>query len=420
MRFGPVYLFYFCLFLLIWIAPIDTSSFIKVVASFILISLLVLISIGKEKGRRLATNQCSNYSSISSVFNFSFTYKNIAVFVAGQLILVMYAGHYYTGLDPVSAVSMYFSGVATYTNYQQWFSDNSLAIFSLSKIPPILSLGVLKLTFVMTLSRLIAFSSEKGIRLIFKVLLVCIPIVLFSIYRGTSFEFFDIGIAVLCFYYLRWQRNLSLYSAPRFRLKNYLYIFGFASILLAIYNYNVQLRYDFNYRVSCSNEFCLDTDALIYQAFPGIGMVLFKITAYFYFGLDYLARFLIHVFDDLSILVELFLPFQGLLQSDFYPKFLCQEGVLRCGPTWSPRLEKEILNLGFLLSSILIMLVAIVYGFIERKLSKTADVELASLYFFMSLYLLSLPVGDFLFVSSANVLSLLAILLLILLKKVKI
>lgn len=419
MKLGPVFLFYWFLLVLVWISPIDTSLFIKVLSTFILFVIATLVFLGEIKGRNLASKETTSNNLVSSLFKFSLTYKNILLVVICQIVLVIYAGRYYTGLDPLTAISMYFSGVATYANYQQWFADNSLADFSLLKIPPILALGILKLTFILILARLIVYSRERGARLISKICLMCLPIILFSIYRGTSFELFDIGIAMLCFFHLRWKAYRAKQGAPRLELKNYIYMVIFVILLLGVYNYNVLLRYNFDYTVSCSNEFCLEKDSLLYTYSPSFALLLFKMSSYFYFGLDYLSRLTVYLFDDLSRLLSFIFPFQGALELNLYPKFLCHETNLKCGPTWSPRLEKEVLNLGLLFTSLLVMFTGLIYGFIEKQVQMRPDVEKTSLYFFVSLYLISLPVGDFLFVSSANLFALLVLLLIIFLKRVR-
>lgn len=390
--YNPVFLFYCGLVVYVLLAPVDVDFELRVIAIFYLLLLFFVFFL---------SSFISTRSESLKVEGFDINFRLLIFLVSLQYLAVFYSGYFYTGIKPLDMIGNVLAGVSNYSLYQEYFKSAEISTFTIYKVFPILSIFYFKLISLYVCY--IATFHVYKFKLMVLVVLSLVPLVIYGLYRGTSFEFFEILVMFLCVVYLRSRFYLN-FKIPVFK------VVLLISTLLFVYSYQVSVRYLHDYRPDCLNEFCYDSDSFLFNYFP----VMYKLSAYFYFGPDYMARWLLH-FSESGEVFSLMLPFYGFF-SGFEPKHLCQYG-LSCGPTWAPDFEIATYHFGIILVFILVGLISY---FQMRFLSAKRYAFVSFLGFYLlTLQLFAFPVGNFLMVSSANKLLLLLLLFLLVCKKFK-
>lgn len=391
--YNPVNIFYFFLLGFIAIVPVDSGFLVKFLALCFVALIWVTYFVGSSLPGSLKVSVSECQIKYRSSYFFSI---NLVVL---QFVLSLYVGYFYTGLTLVEAVTNIFVGISNYSMYQAYFSEAGLMTFGFRKIPPIISYFYVKLVFVLMLySFLVRRQRRLDYLLVF---LAAVPVLTIGLFRGTSIEIFEVLVGIICSVYVK-SRQVGSSSFPVFKT-----LLGAAGIIL-VYSLQVNLRYNFEYVPSCKNEFCYDGESLIYRVLP----VFYMLSSYFYFGPDYMARLFSFSIDN-ALFFDFFLPGNGYLFG-YEGKWLC-ENEIKCGPTWSPDFELAIYNFGVPITFILMLWIS----FFHKKLENSAHFNFVNFlgFFVLTLQLFSLPVGNFLFASSANQLLFIAFLVSFILRK---
>lgn len=389
---SPVGLFYCFLIVFIFVVPVDSGFLIKLISSIYVFILWIGYFIGSSL-------QCKR--KVISYNDFIGKPKNlfaIVFLIFSQLILSIYAGHYYTGLNFYDAFQNLFLGDSNYAIYQAYFNSESLGSFSINKLPAIFSMFYVKLVFIFVLY---FFVVKKDGEYDFLVVLFSVfSIAILAVFRGTNFEFFEILVALICSFYIRSIFNRA-YKFPFFKISI------LASLLVFIYVVQIMFRYKFEYSISCGNAFCYDYESLFHQVLPPISSAFYNLSAYFYFAPDYMARWFIYFLDN-NLFFTVFVPGNGALY-EYSGKWLCGEEFI-CGPTWAPDFEIFTYLLGLPLVGLLIVFL----GYFQKYLKSAAGLSFIDFlgFYLITLQLYALPVGNFLFVSSANQLMLILFIIL--------
>lgn len=391
---NPVGLFYLFLAFFIFIVPVDSGILIKLIT----LLYIFLLWFGYSLGTLLP---CKRKISIQKKF-FKKPKSLFIIFllIFSQIILSIYAGQYYTGLTIQIALQNLIQGNSNYAIYQEYFNTNNLGLLSISKTLPLFSMFYIKFVFIYILYFFVVRKNHKYDFIV--VLFSIFPVIIFAIFRGTSFEFFEVLIALICALYVRSLFNKD-YKFP------FLKISILAAFLVFIYVLQILFRYKFNYTVSCNNAFCYNYDSFLHQLLPTISSTLYKLSGYFYFAPDYIARWFIYFLDN-KLFLTLLIPGNEFLYG-YNGKWLCGEEFI-CGPTWAPDFEIFTYILGLPLTALIIIALA----YFQKYLKKAAGISFID---FLGFYLITLqfyafPVGNFLFVSSANKLMLISFIILFL------
>ncbi len=337
------------------------------------------------------------------------------VVIVLAICLVAYTIKYYTGGDIGSVIRGLAAKESLYNNYQAYFQEENLGVFSFQKIPAILSNALIKFFVLYVYIRTISVSGYinwRGVAYVFSVSIIYLT---FSIARGTSFELFE--LLVLCVFSLMMRSHIHGVKISR---RTLVFVTLFAFFAVALYSYNISARYGFEEVAICSaDQYCLDRGSVLYSLFPFAGDLSFKLSGYFLFGLFYLSQ-LINVLWDSSVQV---------IVSSFFPGMISFIGVdsvglicrrtIDCGAMWIPDLAVIVVNFGFLGAIALIFLL----GFVSRNvlgcIKKYGSFSSIIILYFVFLFMLSLPVGNFISVSSSNVLNLSFAIVLFLYKRFK-
>lgn len=394
-RFEPITLYYIFYVLFAFVAPISDPTTTALPAVILFLAIYLLFRFGAES--------VSPYNGRPAVREAWFITRDsgvlyLAVLLLLSFLLSLYAINFYVGAGVSEMVASISSGQSMYSEYQNHFKESGASDFSMAKIPAILALFYSKLLFLTLCLRAFVLDVDCR-RLKLAAVLAALPVLLFSLARGTSFELFELGFAVMFVIFAK--KTIGQVVHGRVLLGTALV----AVLMVMLYNYNINVRYGFSYYYSCSNSFCFDEDSYVATYAPGLADILFKMSAYFYFGIHYTSNLIGDVVSNPGMLFELFLPLNYLINEEFVPKRLCGS-LLQCGPTWAPDIEVLLYRVGIFGCFIAIFCL----GIFSKRLSPNSSSSVPGLIvlYYIYLYMISLPVGNFVFVSSANTLVLFA------------
>lgn len=380
-------LFFVFLLLLACLAPVkqDISSFLSGFI-FILLTYIVFflgtVAVKRKKSVIVTAGLNSLNDNIKLVFSF-FT-----------IFLAIYAIKVYTGKGGGEVVSTILLGASNYNEYQQYFRDNQLGSFSFTKLGGIISLFLVKLNLLFTI---IDFSLQKpNAKRVVALFFSFIAMIYVSIGRGTSFEIFELLLMIIFFTYTHF-----ILSRKRVSLKSIFILVILLLIGLIFYSNGINARYSGEYTLGTSNELFYDETKGI-AGYKFISIILFQLGNYFLIAPLYLSEFLNRIFLDFESFIIFLLPGAGNI-AGIKPEFLC-EYQFNCGVAWTPSVENVLMKLGFILYFIFIYSL----GYIDSKISHALSVKPEFISLIMQYYiflgLISLPVGNFIGNSSANIL----------------
>ena len=389
------YLSYAGLFVLFAIAPIKADLIeISFTLLFMLI-ILIIYTVFLRASKLLSTHPIkiqrrTNYFSLALL----------------ALSLSIYASYFYTGSLFQGYMNLIL-GVSNYNTYQSHFASSNLSQFSISKIPAILSLLLVKCYFYFSVYCLMI--NGRSFKHIFCTFVSLLALVHFSIARGTSFEIFEVllfSIFTYFIYYGAHNRRVPLLLIVKISVL----IIG--SIL--IYNYNISLRYAETGRSiptpGCSTSLCYDNGSFIAIYFPALAKLLFMLAGYFSFGFVYLGKF--HSFVIEYTPEALFLPIR-FIDLRMYPSFLCNNGSINCGVMWTPSLEKRLLTFSYFGFFVFIFILGKVSAFVLRCSCSEHRFTQHMVLYFHFLMIFSLSVGNLFSISSNLIMYTLSLLVII-------
>lgn len=318
-----------------------------------------------------------------------------------SFVVSIFATYFYTGKGVQEVFLSLTSGDSLYMDYQKYFTEQGLAEFSISKIPAIFAFFVMKLILIIsTVSFFIKEKKNSFSNLVYYILILC-SYLYFSIARGTSFELFE--ILMLLWFCMALRRFIFNLKPERFRIKKLILpIMCVAAIFL--YNYNIQARYSGSGAdvAAPTDELVIDRDSIVYFLSEPLANLSNKLSGYFTFGLFFTSTFITHKWlnDGLLFITYLF-PF-SIVTMPSITNQMCSV-VIDCGAAWQPDTLKIIESVGF------IGLFGFVYslGLFCKWLMCSILVDLnynkILLFFYLSLGMISMPIGNFVLVSSANI-----------------
>lgn len=378
-----------------------TIGFISVLSGFILAWLIfTLFFLGANGKISLSFNKFH-------VSRFNFIARDARLYPLWAISIIaitssLYASNFYTGKSIFEVFSALFLEISLYNDYQKYFASQGLATFSILKIPAIFSMFFIKFAAVYSFVCVLILTKKIKVSHCFWLFIISISSLYFSIARGTSFEAFELLLLLwfcLSMRAIRYEESKAFLSTS----KTVFLLFSFAA--LALYSYNISARYSFGAEASCvTREMCLDSQtALHYFSYP-LAMLSLKLSGYFTFGIYYTSVLINYYWlDGFSNFIQLILPFASFYENDLVTHFLCDD-LLDCGAAWVPDAVFYILTAGFLL----ILFFAYLLGRFVRRLTISAfssnDFICYVILYLVFLSLVSFPVGNFLTVSSANML----------------
>ncbi len=329
----------------------------------------------------------------------------IAIF---SIPISLFLVRFYTGNTFGTMVASLSRGQSLYRHYQVFFQEQELWRLALYKVPAILSGMLLKLSLIYIYIRVLVLDKRVTKSSLAPLMVVTLAYLLFSTARGTTFEIFEI--------FLLFWFSLSLRSALGQQANNTSRKAGIVLVLvgvlsLMIYNYNILARYDFRFSRYCvTAQLCKDPDAWIYSISNMLGDLIFQLSGYFTFGIFFAASFISVWTSSLYNFFMGLIPF-GIFMNGGDVRYQLCGPVIDCGTAWIPDSIIFLQYLGAFVLFLLVLLLGKLTKVLFFLVLNRREFHTVALLYFIILVMFSLPVGNFLFVSSSNILAFFTILL---------
>ena len=300
--------------------------------------------------------------------------------------------YYYTGHTPVSLMSALSSGEGMYQAYQQYSKDNQTAVMSVAKIPFILMNAGLNFLFVASI--ISCFLKEKmRLKDIGYIVTLILIFWYFGLARGTNFELFEVMCVLIYCVYLRWSRARRKKISPKMKLL----IAAAAVFALLMFSFFLEARGFAGTYVT--DEIGYDPTKFLPTILPGIAILLTKMTGYFGFGFFYTTALFTRLFPAQPQLVGAsMIPFGFQLFGVEINTELAR--YISTGTNWRPDIVTIIGTVGFVGLFALMYLMGKLYK--KTQTDKERGLICHMLGYYVFLQMLSLPIANFILVSSAN------------------
>jgi hypothetical protein len=234
----------------------------------------------------------------------------------------------------------------------------------------------------------------------FALLLLIISFMYFSIARGTTYEIFDLSLILMYVFTIKYYNNN--YSTKS------IYMFYSCIIIIAIFIFylNITLRSgDLDYYIS--QDVYFDKNALIPQFSISISFIIIILYGYFGHGFFYTSYYFLNVwFSSFENFFLGLLPLGYEIKNDISVMNFMKSSIDQ-GTRWHPDVIIFINSIGFIGLVILCYFLGLLFNNINQK--NNLDIFSHLIIFFIILQMISLPVGNFVLVSSSNRLILLII-----------
>lgn len=379
-------------FLRIWVlgivilaifAPNTTTAIERIIGIIFILFLLLPIFLIKDKPEKfdylVVAHRCKKW--------------HYSLLILLQFIFVNYSSQFYTGSSTLDVLSLTLNNENVYGLYQQYFSESDIGNFSFDKIPAILSTFLFKFIFLF-----ICFSKLKNEDRNFEFIFVTLSAIIYSSFalsRGTFFEIFELCIALIFRSVLFSKNEIKIISPLRLL---------FAALLIFLFFTNTLRRFEGMEEYlanSCITEsFCFDSN---FYSFSG-SYFIYILSTYFSMGIFFISKVILWITEE--GIFQAFLPFL-LNEFAFPPNYNLIEGMCQnlfvCKGVWIPEALVMLQLLGIPLLFFVTWFVLTRIKAIERSLSsRLGTIGLVTMYY-LYIFIISLPVGRFWSVSSANI-----------------
>lgn len=313
---------------------------------------------------------------------------------------------FYTGMTVREAISNYLSGSSTYMLYQAYFAERGLMLFQVEKVPFVLLGGVMKFFFIVVTLRSICFQRKVHWLNLAVVGCFCANYAILAMARGTFFEYFEI-LCLLFFAIL--LRSFRINGVVRVSKKTMVVAGVLLFFATSFFIYNMSQRFaDGAMRIGNPVE-KLDSDpsSFLAQYLPPLADGTTALAGYFSFGLYFVSLCFYTIWmTDVSAMFSTMLPmgFESLYAGVSTHRELIERHTY-CGASWTPDVIVYIEKIGLPLALFVVFLI----GSFGRRLSSSAQLRSlpsAVLLYYVFIFMISLPVGNFISSSSSNIIAL--------------
>lgn len=329
--------------------------------------------------------------------------RKISSWVLFLLILVEfaladYAARFYTGSGLLEAILNLISGESNYYNYQNHFAENKLSGLTLEKIPAIIAAAAVKGLYLFIISIFFLYRNKQKPR--YFLLLCIIPLILFSIARGTFFEVFEITLSIFYFHKITSTKpSQSLIT----RIRNNLYLAVSFVLLTFLFSLNAASRYEdkssFLEKTCSVGDFCFTP----YTSFTTFEHSIYFLSGYFSTGLYFITQYILLLFD--GKLLSSLIPFVTLSTFNIdkigLTADLCNN-YIDCGVAWQPDLFYWFSFFGLILCLFIFPICFYYLIKLEKILLENLNLYSLPLAYLLLVYLISIPVGNFFTTSSSS------------------
>lgn len=325
---------------------------------------------------------------------------------------------FYTGSSILISLERFLSGNAlgaesTYYLYQLHFKESGLDEFSIQKLPFILGNGLLNFVFWIWTIKIIGYTKKISFLEIICLFIFSILYLLKGFSRGTSFENFQVLFIIVFSFLFRFS---YIYNSSWIKGKTKIVLYSLIALSAFSFIFAKSLRYSEElliYNKNVTSTLLYSNNHFVAQHFPFLSNLLMDFAGYFLFGLYVISN----AFESVLLngtfkgFIATLLPF-GLQITNYgesYREFLCGN-VIDCGVAWIPDSLIILQSLGLIVFVTFIHFVGKI-AYLSFIRSMNGELWFAILLYVIVYFMFSLPVGNFLTVSSAIILSILFLLI---------
>lgn len=387
--------FFYIIFFIFALMVIDvtTLTFLDIYPAILILFINYIFfyfgySLKKEK---FVNNKFKNANkSYVYLYNLEYKYLFFIGFIA--IVFSIIVANYYTGQTPVALYNSLLNGKSVYYEYQEYFKEQNRQILSVDKIIYILMLFFIKFIFFYSYISLFLYKKQINKRDKLFLIIITISFLYIGIARGTNFEFFE--FILLCTFVLlkKSVKNEKL-------LYNIVIIFLLIFIMVLIFYVGISAR-GVVFSLYISDDVGYEYDSFLATISPMFAYIVILIYGYFGFGFYFISAYISNMW---LLNIENF--FLGLFPLGFFSETLSikseMEKIIDIGVKWQPDTLVIINNIGYLGLLIYIFLL----GSISKILEKYEKNEVSNFsQFIIVIMMISLPIGNFIFTSSASIL----------------
>jgi hypothetical protein len=307
--------------------------------------------------------------------------------------------NFYTGQTPISALTTLLNSQSLYIKYQEYFRENSIGNFSITKIPYILMMFFVK--FILLYSYI--FFAVHKIKLNFHKKLYLIIISLSFLYigfvRGTSFEFFEFFVIIYFIYMLK-NKNSNITTN---KIKSGLYLLVISLVALSIFYQGLINRGATYGGYYISADISFDSTSFISQLSNSLSLIVLILFDYFGFGFFYVSTFFSEIWTSSpEIFLGTLIPSGTTILVD-YSIFHLMNSTIDMGARWHPDTMVFIQNYGLIGYFLIVYLL----GYSANNISKNINDNNNFIFVYLTLYfilfqMIAFPIGNFVLISSSN------------------
>jgi hypothetical protein len=313
-----------------------------------------------------------------------------------SIIFSILAVNFYTGQTPYSTFLNLRNSASIYYEYQKFFEEQQIYYFSFKKIPYIFMLFFIKIvTFYSYISFFIFKQKMKKCEKFYLIIVSC-SFLYVGIARGTSFEIFE--FLMLCIFILMVKNKIGGFKYSR----NWtIFILLLNSLMLYILHLGIRARGVTDY-YNISLDVFYEPNAILPFFSTFLTTIVLMLFSYFGFGFFYIS---IYITDIWFSSFEKFLA--GLLPLNYIilkgkPLHETMHYLIDLGARWQPDSALFVDYLGY----IGLLTFCFLMGFFSRFCQRIKNISpmVYLTIFIILLQMISLPVGNFILVSSASLL----------------
>lgn len=324
------------------------------------------------------------------------------------LVYIPFYVSFYTGNTFNDILDTLLGNNTNYRNYQMYFESNNLSELSVKKMPYIISFALIKLGASLSILKILVFQEKRKKIDYITLLFIIFSFLYSSIGRGTSFELFELFTMIVFAFLLKIRIKIGSLTLPR---RNIFQIVGVSLILIIYFIINIANRFnvaesiiesDFSFINCATNEFCVDNKSLIYKISPVFAVTLFQLANYFTFGIFFSSKLITGVFlKSIEGFLSFVIPSGAFLFfGKSYTNIVC-ELLIDCGHDWIPDIVMLMMYLGGMGTVLFLYYLGVVSG---KFFIKAVNGSLFSslLLYYIIVFVISLPSGNFITASSSN------------------
>lgn len=373
------------------IRPIDFAFGIMVSTILLIVFYLGSLPVGLKKSTEIRKKQIVVQTEIVN-------WRKFYLFSIVSVGASYYATEYYTGNSLDAILLTLIEAASSYNSYQSHIDELGLTSFGMDQFPAFLSLIFCKFWILYSFVEIIAKGKLINRHAAIVLTLSSFSLIYQSLGRGTSIEIFEVVFLLWFCFSVR-----TAHIQNKRTKSNNLLIYIFFVVAVLAFNYNISARSEFSEEIRCTTaQMCFDSTSVVSGFSESIGVLSYRLTGYFSFGLFFISRFIDGIIGSTGTLdiFDFLLPLNGFLH-DPSKLEVCGK-VIDCGVAWMPDFVVYLEYVGWLGLLCLVYAAGRVNYSVMNSISNSSSFAGIGVCYYITVQMVSLPVGNLIFSSYPN------------------